>query len=77
MLSNSLPDGDLNRQEMKTKSPTCPSGGYHMYEDVLQGRIQPGCTGCTCTPPCVRVYIHSAQCSKHTECLGNRIKGAP
>ena len=31
MPSNSLPNGDLNLQEMKTKSPTCPSGGYHMY----------------------------------------------
>ena len=27
-------------------------------------------------PPCVRVYFHSTQCSKHPECLGNRIKGA-
>ena len=35
MPSNSLPDGDLNLQEMKTKSPTCPSGGYHMYAGAL------------------------------------------
>ena len=40
-----------------------------------QGRIQPGCTECTCTPPpCVRVYVNSAQCSKHPECLGNILK---
>ena len=31
MPSNSLPDGDLNLPEMKTKSPTCLSGDYHMY----------------------------------------------
>ena len=31
MLSNSLPDADLNLPEMKTKSPSCPSGGVHMY----------------------------------------------
>ena len=29
--SNSLPDSDLNLPEMKTKSPSCPSGGVHMY----------------------------------------------
>ena len=34
MLSNSLPDADLNLPEMKTKSPSCPSGGVHMYEYV-------------------------------------------
>ena len=27
-------------------------------------------------PPCVWVYVHSTQCLKHPECLGNRIKGA-
>ena len=32
MLSNSLPDADLNHPEMKTKSPSCSSGGVHMYE---------------------------------------------
>ena len=31
MQSNSLPDADLNLPEMKTKSPSCPSGGVHMY----------------------------------------------
>ena len=31
MPSNSLPDADLNLPEMKTKSPSCPSGGVHMY----------------------------------------------
>ena len=31
MQSNSLPDADLNLPEMKTKSPTCPAGGVHMY----------------------------------------------
>ena len=35
MPSNSLQDGDINLQEMKTKSPTCPSGGYHMYDVVI------------------------------------------
>ena len=35
MPSNSLPDGDFNLQEMKTKSPSCPSGGYHMYEYLI------------------------------------------
>ena len=29
--SNSLPDADFNLPEMKTKSPSCPSGGVHMY----------------------------------------------
>ena len=32
MPSNSLPDADLNLPEMKTKSPSCPAGGVHMYE---------------------------------------------
>ena len=31
MPSNSLPEADLNLPEMKTKSPSCPSGGVHMY----------------------------------------------
>ena len=31
MRSNSLPDADLNLPETKTKSPSCPSGGVHMY----------------------------------------------
>ena len=31
MLSNSLPDADLNLPEMKIKSPSYPSGGVHMY----------------------------------------------
>ena len=31
MPSNSLPDADLNLPEMKTKSPSCPAGGVHMY----------------------------------------------
>ena len=31
MPSNSLPDGDLTLQEMKTKSPTCPAEGYLTY----------------------------------------------
>ena len=30
-LLNSLPDADFNLSEMKTKSPSCPSGGVHMY----------------------------------------------
>ena len=30
--SHSLPDADLNLPEMKTKSPSCPAGGVHMYE---------------------------------------------
>ena len=34
MPSNSLPDADFNLPEMKTKSPSCPSGRVHMY--VLQ-----------------------------------------
>ena len=25
-----MPDADLNLPEMKTKSPSCPSGGVHM-----------------------------------------------
>ena len=29
--SNSLPDAGLNLPEIKTKSPSCPSGGVHMY----------------------------------------------
>ena len=32
----SLPDADLNLPEMKTKSPSCPAGGVHMY-GVLPG----------------------------------------
>ena len=32
MPSNSLPDADPNLPEMKTKSPSCPSGGVHMYD---------------------------------------------
>ena len=32
MPSNSLPDADLNLPEMKTKSPSCPAGGVHLYE---------------------------------------------
>ena len=35
MLSNSLPDADLNLPEMKTESPSCPSGGVHMCEPVF------------------------------------------
>ena len=31
MPSNSLPDADLNLPEIKTKSPSCPAGGVHMY----------------------------------------------
>ena len=31
MPLNSLPEADLNLPEMKTKSPSCPSGGVHMY----------------------------------------------
>ena len=31
MQSNSLPDADPNLPEMKTKSPSCPTGGVHMY----------------------------------------------
>ena len=34
MPSNSLPDADLSLPEMKTKSPSCPSGGIHMYARV-------------------------------------------
>ena len=34
MLSNSLPDADLNLPEMKTKSPSCPAEGVHMYDNV-------------------------------------------
>ena len=36
MLSNSLPDADLNLPEMKTKPPSCPTGGVHMYVVVLK-----------------------------------------
>ena len=36
MPLNSLPDADLNLPEMKTKSPSCPAGGVHMYEVVEQ-----------------------------------------
>ena len=32
MPSNSLPDADLNLPEMKTKSPSCPAAGVHMYD---------------------------------------------
>ena len=32
MPSNSLPDADLNLPEMKTKSPSCPAEGVHMYD---------------------------------------------
>ena len=35
MPSNSLPDADLNLPEMKTKSPSCPSGGVHMYDGIV------------------------------------------
>ena len=31
MLSDSLPDADVNLPEMKTKSPSCPSGEVHMH----------------------------------------------
>ena len=31
MPLNSLPDADFNLPEMKTKSPSCPSGRVHMY----------------------------------------------
>ena len=31
MASDSLPDADLNLPEIKTKSPSSPSGGVHMY----------------------------------------------
>ena len=34
MPSNSLPDADLSLPEMKTKSPSCPAGGVHMYAIV-------------------------------------------
>ena len=34
MPLNSLPDADLNLPEMKTKSPSCPAGGVHMYVHV-------------------------------------------
>ena len=33
MPSNSLPDADFNLPEMKTKSPSCPSGRVHMYDN--------------------------------------------
>ena len=33
MQSNSLSDADFNLPEMKTKSPSCPAGGVHMYVD--------------------------------------------
>ena len=39
MPSNSLPEADLNLPEMKTKSPSCPSGGVHMYEENIAGNI--------------------------------------
>ena len=35
--SNSLPDADLNLPEMKTKSPSCPSGEVHMYAPSATG----------------------------------------
>ena len=31
MSLNSFPDAELNLPEMKTKSPSCPAGGVHMY----------------------------------------------
>ena len=34
MPSNSLPDADLNLPEMKTKSPSCPAEGVHMYDNI-------------------------------------------
>ena len=36
MPSNSLPEADLNLPEMKTKSLSCPSGGFHMYVLMVQ-----------------------------------------
>ena len=33
MPSNSLPDADFNLPEMKTKSPSYPSGRDHMYAE--------------------------------------------
>ena len=39
MPSNSLPDADLNLPEMKTKSPSCPAGGVHMYADNLLNKV--------------------------------------
>ena len=41
MPSNSVQDGDLNLQEMKTKSPACPLGGYHMY--VIRSKVASHC----------------------------------
>ena len=34
MPVNNLPDANLNLPEMKTKSPSCPSGGVHMYDII-------------------------------------------
>ena len=39
MPSNSLPDADPNLPEMKTKSPSCPAGGVHMYDDPGPKRL--------------------------------------
>ena len=36
MPSNSLPDANLNLPEMKTKSPSCPAGGVHMYAHPME-----------------------------------------
>ena len=35
---NSLPDADFNLPEMKTKSPSCPSGRVHMYAQMKSQR---------------------------------------
>ena len=40
MPLNSLPDAALNLPEMKTKSPSCPAGGVHMYEEILCAHAQ-------------------------------------
>ena len=36
-----MPDADLNLPEMKTKSPSCPAGGVHMYVTGMQGHTRP------------------------------------
>ena len=39
MPSNNLPDADLNLPEMKTKSPSCPAGGVHMYAEAISHTV--------------------------------------
>ena len=52
MPSNSLPDAALNLPEMKTKSPSRPAGGVHMYESEIS--LMQNC--CIWTYICIALY---------------------